>query len=74
MYSTGTQNINLWDMNLLLLLNASNVGFLGLSSHLGIESGSCEPNAGQSSVKPEGELCAICRHKRFVKVRSPFTF
>jgi hypothetical protein len=25
MYSTGTQNINLGDMNLLLLLNASNV-------------------------------------------------
>jgi hypothetical protein len=52
MYSTGTQNINLGDMNLLLLLNASNVGFLGLSSHLGIESGSYEPNSGQSRVKP----------------------
>jgi hypothetical protein len=45
MYSTGTQNINLGDMNLLLLLNASNVGFLGLSSNLGIESGSCEREA-----------------------------
>jgi hypothetical protein len=62
MYSTGTQNINLGDMNLLLLLNASNVGFLGLSSHLGIESGSCEPNTGQSSVKPDWEVCANTHH------------
>jgi len=29
---------------------------------LGNESVSCEPNTGQSSVKPEGELCANCGH------------
>ena len=38
---------------------SSTCGYLGQSSHKGIESGSFEPNTGQSSVKPEGDVCAI---------------
>jgi hypothetical protein len=35
------------------------VRFLGLSSHLGIESGRCEPNSRRSSFKLNGEVNAI---------------
>jgi hypothetical protein len=35
---------------------------LGQSSHLRIESGSCEPNTGQSGVRTDCEVCAKSRH------------